>query len=154
MADTLTLSFNGWPEVESKLKQIAQRWPEQFGAALMSEAEIEMTEAKNRTPVKTGTLKASGIVTGPTFVNGEISVKLSFGGAANGYAIFVHENMEAFHRIGQAKFLESVILESAPYLPQRVADRIQNGSGRDYAPTRLELKANRVAVAQLNEELG
>jgi hypothetical protein len=54
-------------------------------------------------------------------------VRMAFGGPAAPYAIKVHEDLEAFHRVGQAKFLESVLLESAPHLAQRVSRRIRLG---------------------------
>ena len=38
--------------------------------------------------------------------------------------VTVHENLDAFHRVGQAKFLESVLVESRPYLAARVARRM------------------------------
>ena len=42
----------------------------------------------------------------------------------SGYALYVHENLDADHHVGQAKFLESTINESRPYMPGRVAKRI------------------------------
>jgi hypothetical protein len=49
---------------------------------------------------------------------------MSYGGASVLYAIFVHENLENFHPIGQAKFLESVINESRSYMAARIAARL------------------------------
>lgn len=92
--------------------------------ALRAEAEIEMTEAKRRTPVKTGALRASGHVEGPIWERDDLYVRLVFGGPAAPYAVRVHEDLEAFHRVGQAKFLESTLMESVPYLARRVAERI------------------------------
>ena len=98
--------------------------PTVAGQALRAEAEIEMTEAKRRTPVKTGTLKGSGHVIGPIFRFGLIRAVLAFGGPARGYAIYVHENLEAWHKNGQAKFLESTLRQSAKSLAERVARRM------------------------------
>ena len=55
----------------------------------------------------------------------DVSVRMSFGGNAVQYAVSVHENLEAFHRVGQAKFLESVLNESVGYMTQRVAARMR-----------------------------
>ena len=65
------------------------------------------------------------------------TVTLGFGGPAGignqggetnntevGYAIWVHERLDVLHPIGQAKFLESTLLESIPYLAERIAKRI------------------------------
>jgi hypothetical protein len=136
------LEIRGLDALTRGLERLAEQLPEKVGAALRAEAEIEMTEAKRRTPVKTGALRASGIVTGPTRRGDSIEVRMTFGGAGVDYAIEVHENLEMFHpRGGQAKFLESTVLESAPFMAQRVAERILPGSGSRYAPTASELSA-------------
>jgi hypothetical protein len=36
----------------------------------------------------------------------------------------VHEDLTALHKIGQAKYLESVIMESRPFMAARVARRM------------------------------
>lgn len=121
MPGRLSLEVVGLTEVNRALQLLAERGERAAGQALREEAEIEMTEAKRRTPVDTGTLRSSGKVTGP---DADLAVKLEFGGAAEEYAIEVHENLETFHKTGQAKFLESTILESAPHLPARVGRRM------------------------------
>jgi hypothetical protein len=153
MAVTLTLSGDAF----HRLAEVAAAFPAQAGAALRAEAEIEMTEAKLRTPVKTGALRGSGTVVGPVEDDGAQVVVLAFGtpvSVSAAYAVEVHENLEAFHRVGQAKFLESVILESAPYLAQRVAERIQLGAGAQYAPSTEEITASENAVRALEQLLG
>jgi hypothetical protein len=117
--------MRGAHEMIEKLRQIAAKFPDRVAAALYQEAQIEMTEAKRRTPVDTGTLRASGQVAQPARSGRNISVTLSFGGAAADYAIYVHENLEAHHRVGQAKFLESTLDESAPHMAARIAARVQ-----------------------------
>lgn len=102
-----------------------QRLIQSAARALYEEASIEMTEAKRRTPVDTGALKASGMVLPPATTGRDTVVQLQFGGPAVGYATYVHENLEALHpNGGQAKFLESTLLESAPFLSERIAKRI------------------------------
>jgi hypothetical protein len=54
---------------------------------------------------------------------------ITVGGPSASYAIYVHENLENFHPIGQAKFLESVVLESAPFLGARIATRVRAQMG-------------------------
>lgn len=122
----MPLKFNGLDAMRDKLKEIATKTPDRIKKALYQEAQIEMTEAKRRTPVDTGTLRASGTVHEPTQEGDRISVLLSFGGAASGYAIYVHENLTAFHKTGSAKFLESVLNESRPYIAQRIAARMKD----------------------------
>lgn len=119
-----TVKVTGLGQVQTRLAQLARRYGNAAGRALRAEAEIEMTEAKKRTPVDTGALRGSGHVTGPSISGRDISVELKFGGPAAPYAVRVHEDLQAFHQVGQAKFLESVLNESAPYLRARVAARI------------------------------
>ena len=49
---------------------------------------------------------------------------MGFGGPAAGYAIYVHEDLGAFHPVGDAKFMESVLNESRPFLAKRIAARV------------------------------
>lgn len=117
-------SVRGAKELMEKLARLVTRVPDAFGVALYQVALQEMNEAKKRTPIDTGALKASGEVQRPEWNGREVSVVLQFGGPTVDYAVHVHENLEAIHPHGQAKFLESVLLESAPYIPARVAARI------------------------------
>lgn len=119
-------ALRGSTELEARLLRLAQRVPTAFAAALFEEAEIEMTEAKERTPVDLGALKNSGTVHPPE-IGRTISVRLTFGNVAVDYAVYVHEDLEAFHRVGQAKYLESVLMESRPFLGARVARRVDLG---------------------------
>lgn len=129
MANT-TLQITGLAQCQRDLAALAQKLGiGPVGAALRAEAEIEMTEAKRRTPVDTGALRDSGHVTGPDVAAQEATVRLVFGGPAAPYALFVHENLEAFHRVGEAKFLERPLLEAAPHLADRVAARIAREAG-------------------------
>lgn len=121
----MPVEVKGYDLVSANLAQLVAQSPKLAGLALRSEAEIEMTEAKRRVPVKTGALRGTGHVVPPAVEGGQIVVKLQFGGPAVDYALEIHENLEMFHpRGGQAKYLESVVKESAPYLAQRVATRL------------------------------
>lgn len=121
----ITLQVQGLDQLQRQLTALADRLGDQVGPALRAEAEIEMTEAKRRTPVLTGALKGSGHVTGPTWRGRDVTVELKFGGPAAGYAVPVHEMVDVFHKNGEAKFLERPLLESAPHLAARIARRIK-----------------------------
>ncbi len=114
-------------QVARNLERVLVHLSNQAGAALMQVAEEEMGESKQRTPVDTGALRDSGFVEPPVFDPTGVSVRLGFGGPAIDYAVAVHENLESHHDVGQAKFLESVLLESAPFLAQRIAARMNLG---------------------------
>jgi hypothetical protein len=93
--------------------------------ALQAEAEIEKTESMRRTPVDTGNLRATHIVTKPEIHGDRVTVRIAVGGPSAPYALRVHEDLQAFHRVGQAKFLESTLKESAPFMATRIARRLQ-----------------------------
>lgn len=147
----LEIDLAGLSQIMSMLSQVADRFPRIASEALRAEAEVEMTEAKKRVPVRTGALRGSGHVTGPTRSGGVVEVRMAFGNSAIDYAVAVHENMEMLHHTGQAKFLESVLVESAPYLAARVAERCQAGAGRDFQPSRMLAAASRQAAAGLGD---
>lgn len=140
------LTVRGMDRVEAQLRLLAVQFEREAMAALREEAELEMTEAKRRTPVDTGALRASGHVEsgsgmtslasfdtatrkGTMGASGggrkDLSVRLVFGGPAASYALAVHENLEAHHNPGQAKYLESALLESRPYFAARVGRRMR-----------------------------
>jgi len=48
-------------------------------------------------------------------------------GFTQNYAIYVHENLEARHRVGQAKFLEQPARELAPHFGTVVRDLLSKG---------------------------
>ena len=97
---------------------------QEAASAGFQELEIEMAEMQERTPVATGALKSTGFVNPPEIGRHEATVTLGFGGPAIGYAIYVHENPDAFHPVGQAFFMTSVLDESAPHLAKRISRRM------------------------------
>lgn len=108
----------------ANIRRVAKSFPDKALGALRVEAEVEMTESKRRVPVEHGTLRASGFVA--TSRNGSnLSAVLSYGGAAEDYAIVQHERLDFLHpRGGQAKYLESVLNESRPFMLARLARRL------------------------------
>lgn len=116
--------IKGVAEMAALVRSAASKFPSAVEKALYQEAQIEMTESKRRCPVDTGTLLASGFVQQPVRAGSNISVTLGYGGEASSYAVIVHEDLEAFHKVGQAKYLESVLKESASHMAARIAKRI------------------------------
>lgn len=114
--------------MRNQLHRLSERFPKVVMGALYQEAQIEMTESKKRCPVDVtpptphpGLLRSTGKVHQPEQHGETLSVTLSYG---TDYAVYVHEILENLHPVGQAKFLESVLKESAPYMPQRLTARI------------------------------
>lgn len=117
-------SLKGAAQIRAKLVRLQTRFPDEVGRALYQESEVELKEIKRRTPVDTGELRASEHVEGPFRSGRSISTRIVAGGPSASYALYVHENLEAFHAVGQAKYIESVLFESQPYMSARVAKRI------------------------------
>lgn len=129
-------SLKGANVVIGNMKKVAKEFPKETGRAMYREGQIEMTEAKKRTPVSPlparkgvtpGTLRASGRVHEPEFQGRNITVTLSFGGPGSGaedYAVIQHENPDYHHTTGQWKYLESVLNESQPHMGARLAARM------------------------------
>ena len=134
----------GAKEMIETLLKIADKFPDRVMAALYQEAQVILTEAKRRCPVASdgGILRASGQVLPPERNGRRISVTISFGGAADAYAIAVHEHLSAHsppswitaeengHPVQWTtpgtgpKFLESVINEAMPTMAARLAQRV------------------------------
>lgn len=122
-----TLASLDTSRVRHALNQLVRNLPEQVEKALFAEAQVEMTESKRRTPVRDGHLRASGMVHRPERGGSDgrdLSVALTYGNASVGYAAAVHEDLDAIHPVGQAKFLESTLNESRPSLAKRLAKRL------------------------------
>lgn len=85
---------------------------------------MDATEVKRRTPVDNGTLRGTVHVEGPEIGDGMVSTSVVAGGPSAPYAVIVHEDLTAQHKVGQAKFIESVIMESKATIGERVAKRV------------------------------
>lgn len=107
------------------LRRVADRYPDVVGKGLMVETEIETTEVRRRTPIDLGPLVASVHAEGPFREARRIWSAIVAGGPTAAYAIIVHEDPDAFHPVGQWKYIESVIMEARAYILSRVARRIQ-----------------------------
>lgn len=77
-------------------------------------------EAQKLTPVDTGNLKNSAY-TNPV-VSGPPAVSVGFTAA---YALAVHEDLQATHEVGEAKFLEKAIQRNHYEIIKAVADRAE-----------------------------
>ena len=117
-------SIKGTKDVQARLAKFQKALIFQAGRALVEEAQIEQKESMKRTPVLTGALRASHETSDFTLGKNTIEVDIKVGGASAPYAVAVHEDLSAFHRVGQAKFLESTIRESAPHMASRVSRRL------------------------------
>ena len=111
------MKLDGYPKLTAALKRVGSEAPIFAGRALYHEGERIMTEAKRITPVKWGHLRDSG----QTIFESPTRVMLAFGNSAVTYAVPVHENLQARHRVGQAKYLERPLLSAISGMDARLA---------------------------------
>ena len=109
------------------LEKLERKNPERVAAALYQEGLDLMAESMRRTPVETGTLQKTHHTSEPVQRGPFVEVAITAGGPKAPYAVAVHERTEVFHNPGQAKFLESTILEDAPYFLKRIGARLKKG---------------------------
>lgn len=123
--------FTGADAMLKNLKKLREQLPDQFAAALYQETEIEATECRRRAPVLHGPLRASIHAEGPHREGRKITTSVVAGGPSAPYALIVHEDLDAIHRNGEAKFIERPLNEATPHLAERVAARIDlNKAGK------------------------
>jgi len=113
------------------LRSIAKQFPDDVAKAMYQEANIEVVEMKRRCPVDVsphaphpGNLRNSIHAELPIRDGLNISVIIATGKQAP-YAIYVHEDPDAIHTIGEWKFIENPLKESAPFMSQRIGARVQ-----------------------------
>lgn len=125
------LHITGLRQASRELRRVAERLHDAVPEALKVEGQVEVAEAKRRTPVNTHALKDTVRLEGP---DDNLRMRIVAGGQeARGvdvdYAVYVHEDLDAHHEQGEAKFIESVVNESAPHMSQRLVKRIKTIAG-------------------------
>lgn len=127
------VEFKGIQKAIDQVKRVGGNVPKAAAEGLSVAAELTMTKAKKQTPVLSGALRSSGHVRRPVIRGSKISVELGFGGPAGvgnmlgevsekdvGYAVYVHENLQARHKVGNAKYLERPLLAAGPTINHQV----------------------------------
>lgn len=120
-----------FPDLERIQRALAASGPEGVkvaARALRNEAQEAFAHSQDEVPVDTGALKASGRVRPESGVfsrGNEVYVELTYGGAATEYSIYVHENLEANHPHGKAKYLEDPMVRQVNGISGRIADKVE-----------------------------
>jgi len=127
------VEITGLTKLTKKIEAIPAKSEIVVKRHLYQEAEGVMTAAKQLTPVDTGNLRASGHVPLPVIQNNTIVQTLGFGGPAGigngsesnnedvGYAVRVHEDLNSYHKVGHAKFLEMPFRQAMKGIQQRLS---------------------------------
>lgn len=99
------IKLTGIPKLNVELQQYMLQLNRKLPGALMRAGAELQRDAQEITPVEFGVLKNSArTLFAPTPEPNTRSVEVSF---STNYAIYVHERLDVFHPIGQAKFLET-----------------------------------------------
>ena len=120
--------FKDLDRIQQALAQSGVEGVKIAARALRNEAQEAFAVSQVEVPVDTGALKASGRVRPETGVferGNEVYVELTYGGTATEYAIPVHENLEANHPHGKAKYLEDPMVRQANGISGRIADKVE-----------------------------
>ena len=120
----VSVTVTGVSEAISKLSRMGVDVEPIIASELNVQHEMIMTIAKQRTPVDTGALRSSGHVIPPKITRGKIQSIGAFGGTSVLYAIFVHENLQVHHRVGQAKFYQSAVQEKSSDIAPAIKAKI------------------------------
>lgn len=139
----MSFTVKGQREMMRKVQRLAKRMPDKAAQALHVEAERVMTTSKrDHVPVDDGTLRASGFVNPPERSGKDISISMGYGGAAEAYAVSVHETPSKhdppswrgvdvqFHPAGRGpKYLERPMMDAIPGMAVRIATRMEPDVG-------------------------
>jgi hypothetical protein len=127
---TLKSAMTGGKQMVKGVTDVAKAFPDRVMMALHQEAQIEVVEMKRRCPVDVsenaphpGNLRASIHAEKP-IAKGRTLTQTFATGIQAPYAVYVHEDPDAFHKVGEWKFIEGPLLESVPWFASRIAKRI------------------------------
>lgn len=120
------MPLRGARETAENLRRIAREVEQAQLAGVREYGTIELKEMKRLTPHDTYRLMNSGHIEGPERIDHRIKMMFIFD---TEYAVYVHEDLDAIHPYGQAKFVEQPLNESAPYLLPRVAESMRRRLG-------------------------
>lgn len=123
--------------ITQTLAQYGARAEISLGKQLYKEGQGILAASQGLVPVDTSALRSSGYVTPPFREVNLIRVDIGYGGPAakinpktgdstDAYALFVHENLEAFHPVGTAKYLEMPFDQAKRGMAARVATGIRS----------------------------
>lgn len=121
------MNVTGAPEVIAQLKRYQAAYPAATGAALMQEGQAIEAASVPLVPVDTGNLRSKHYTSPPVASGKGPEVTVGYG---TDYALPVHENMKAKHKVGQAKYLEVPFKAAFAGFSERMVSRIMELIGQ------------------------
>jgi hypothetical protein len=116
------IKLKGFVELNNKFKKSISEISDVIQDALLDCGNDLQQKSVDITPVDTGALRSSAF-TEADRQGKNPGVVVGF---EEEYAIYVHENLEAHHNVGQAKFLEQPLKENADKYVGHVRDKVQD----------------------------
>ncbi len=113
------IKITGVSRVLSRLKKVSQDYEKDVPRKLGEGGLFVQREAQLLTPVKRGFLKANVETRNVGGSGFDADVAVMF---FQDYAVYVHENMEAHHTVGEAKFLEKPAKEKRDEILKIIAN--------------------------------
>ena len=118
------LKVTGVAQVEANIQRIIKENWNDAKKALRQEGNIILNDSIKQTPVEFGDLRRSGTVEEVKETKKEYVIAIGYNTT---YAAAVHENLNAHHTVGKAKYLEDPLLARAPKISRSVAKRVKAG---------------------------
>ena len=100
--------IKGLAQYKKRASDLDRSWSKHASQQLQAGANQVLQDSNSQVPVDTGNLRQSGKVVmeeTPRKITAEIEY-------TEDYAVFVHENLEARHTNGNAKFLQNAIVKN------------------------------------------
>lgn len=120
----IEFSLVGTKALMAAMQALASRTPTIAAEALEVEADIELAASEPLVPELSGDLKDSGKRHPAVIADGDISVRITYGGPTVPYAVIQHEKLQYEHDDGEAKWLENTLRASRVFLLPRLGRRI------------------------------
>jgi hypothetical protein len=121
------MALEGVELMFERIRQEREAFLHKLRGALFAEGQDVQTDSMENTPVRDGFLRGSHVTTVAPFEGIEdAAVEITVGGPAAPYAVYVHEDLEAHHTVGEAKFLENAINRARSGFAKRVAERMKS----------------------------
>ena len=113
--DDLNANKNIIEELKKKIPSVVEQ-------TLWEEGQKIMNESVELCPVDTGRLRASRYVRTPVTKGNVTTLEMGYD---TEYAVFVHEDLDAYHKAPtQAKFLETPLRRAIPEIQKRIRDKL------------------------------
>ena len=133
MAGARTYRSASGRSIEESLEGRGEKAFFSLGKQLYVEGQEIIKESLPLVPVDTGALRGSSYCDEPKREGTHVTVELGYGGVASKinpksgepsgvYALIVHENLEAHHEVGQAKYLQVPFDDRTKGMGDRIAE--------------------------------